>query len=148
MRLIQRREQIYLLIPQISICKSVCLYICHSICLYLAYIANLSHDRLWARPVCCTGPDNVQVSRVRLFRCEQVIHFNEFMRCAFANIYISPSATCMVRIGRQVAHMVPWRTIYNYKQANLCVRLRGRPSFCTQISAHTPTDHTLDGYMH
>ena len=33
--------------------------ICHSICLYIAYIANLSHDRLRARPVCCTGPDNV-----------------------------------------------------------------------------------------
>ena len=62
---------IYLLIPQISVCKSVIL------CLYLAYLANLSHDRLRARLVCCMGPDNVQ-SCVRLFRCEQVKHFIEF----------------------------------------------------------------------
>ena len=62
--------------------------------------------------------------------------------------YSLPSAICWVRIGRQVAHLSPWRTIYNYREANLSVRLRGRPSFCTQMSAHTPTDHTLNGHMH
>ena len=37
------------------------------------------------------------------------------------NVYPPPFAICRVRIGRQVAHLGPWRTIYNYQEANLSV---------------------------
>ena len=43
----------------LSVILSVCQSVCNSVCLYLAHLANLSHDRLRARPVYCTGPDNV-----------------------------------------------------------------------------------------
>ena len=45
-----------------------------SVSLYLAYLANLSHDRLCARPVCCTGTRECAPSSLRLFRCEQLAH--------------------------------------------------------------------------
>ena len=77
---------------------------------------------------------------VRLFRCDRLIkyvHLNEFLCCAFANIYILPPVIRRVRIGRQVAHLGPWRALYNYKEANLCVRLRvGRPNSCTRTHSH------------
>ena len=91
------------------------------------------------------GSRECALSCARLFRCEQVLHFNELLCCAFANIYILLSAICRVRIGIgcQVAQLGSWRTIYNYRGKSLCVRLRGWSSFCTQMSAHTPTNHTL-----
>ena len=49
----------HLSINSVNLCLSVNLSVCKSVCLYLAYLANLSHDRLCARPVCCTGPENV-----------------------------------------------------------------------------------------
>ena len=63
------------------------------------------------------GSDNVHCPVWGCFDASKLyIIFNEFLCCAFANIYISPYAICRVRIGRQVAHLGPWRTIYNYKE--------------------------------
>ena len=107
----------YLLIPQISVCKSVCLYICHSICLYLAYFAKLYTRSPLRSAGMLHGSRECALSCVRLFRCEQVVHFNEFLCYAFADIYILPSAICRVGIGRQVAHLGPWRTKYSYKDS-------------------------------
>ena len=127
----------------LSICKSVILSVCishisqtfHTIAFALArYVARV--------PGMCTVLCEVVSMRASYT-------FNEFLCCAFANIYVLPSAICRVRIGRQMAHLGPWRTIYyNYRGKSLCVRLRGRRSFCTQMSAHTPTDHTLNRHMH
>ena len=94
----------------------------HSDCIYLTSILQIAGN---------------QINSTRKFLCG-----------AFANIYILTSVICRVRIGRQVAHLGPWWTIYNYKEANLCVRLRGRPSLCTQMNTHTSTDPTLNGHMH
>ena len=138
---------IYLLILQISVCKSVCLQICHSICLYLAYLANLSHDRLRVRPVCCTGPENVHRPVRGCFDASNLYILMSF--CAVHSLtftfYRPPFAGCVL-----VARWRIWAPGGQHItiETNLCVRLRGRPSFYTQMSAHTPTDHTLNGHMH
>ena len=50
------------------------------------------------------------------------MHFDEFLCCAFANIYILPLfAGCVMRIGHQVAHLGPWQSIYNYRGKSLCL---------------------------
>ena len=104
----------------LSVCKSVMLSVC---------LSHISRKPFTRSPLCSAGvlhgSRECAPSCVRLFRCERVIHFNEFLCCAFANIYILPSAFCSVHIGRQVAHLGPWRTIYNYKEANLSVSVCG-----------------------
>ena len=98
---------IYLLIPQISVCKSVCLYICHSIRLYLAYLANLSHDRLCARPVCCTGPDNVHCPVWRCFDASRLYIIMSF--CAVHSLtftfYRPPFAGCVLVARWRIWHL-------------------------------------------
>ena len=95
------------------------------------------------------GSRECALSCVRLFRCEQVIQFNEFLFCEFANIYILPSAICRVRIGRQVAHLGLWRLIYNYKEKNLSVSVCGdgvclHPHECTHSHrTHPQRVHAL-----
>ena len=74
---------IYLLIPQISVCKSVCVIL--SVC--VSHAIAFALDRYVARvPIMC-----------RLFRCEQVKHFNGFLCCAFTfTFHRPPFARCVL----------------------------------------------------
>ena len=139
---------IYLLILQIYVYKSVCLS--ENLSFYLS-VSRISRKPFTRSPLRSAGmlhgSRECALSCVRLFRCEQVIHFNEFLCCAFANIYILPSAICRLRIGRQVAHMGPWRTIYNYKEANLSVSVCGdglafAPKWAYTLPPSTPSTGT------
>ena len=82
----------YLLIPQISV-KSACLKIRHSICLYLAYLANISTRSPLRSAGMLHGSRWCALSCVRLFRCEQVIHFIRF-RCG--NVYRPQFVECVL----------------------------------------------------
>ena len=75
----------------------VWLYGCISVSLYIAYLANLSHDRLRARPVCCTGPENVHCQGLG----------------ANIEMHILMSFCAVHSLAFYGPHLGPWRTIYN-----------------------------------
>ena len=116
----------------LAVCLSVCLSVgvnlpvCNSVCviLYLAYLANRSYHHLCARPVCCTGPDNMHCQVWGCFDASKLYIWLSF-GAGHVNVYPPPFAIFRVRIGRQVAHLGPRRTIYNYKEANLSVSVCG-----------------------
>ena len=106
---------IYILIPQISVCKFIFLSVCMSVC--LSHISQTFHTiafalgRYVARvPIMCTV-----LCEVVSMRASYTFYWVSGR--GYVNVYRPPFAICSVHIGRQVAHLGPWRTI----EANLSV---------------------------
>ena len=99
---------IYLLNPQIY------LKICLSEKLYLS-VSRISLKPFTPSPSRSAGmlhgSRECAPSRVRLFRCEQVIHLIEFRGRDTLMFTVLPSTICRGRIGRQMVPLGPWRTI-------------------------------------
>ena len=95
------------------LCLSVCLSVILSVC--ISHISQTFHTIAFA-----LGRYVARVPRMCTVLCEVVsmqasYTFYWVSGRGYVNVHPPPFAIFRVHIGRQVAHLGPWRTIYNYK---------------------------------